>query len=186
VAEDVVFHLSENPTIERFDPRPAPSTNPTAPAGEMVWAVGSEQLPNYLLPRDCPRVTFYVREHTTAEDAARLMLGTGARRVVAIETGWLERVRRCRLYRYDLPGATFEPVDEGAGHYISRASVTPLRVVPIEDLLAELTSHDVELRVMPSLWKLRDAVVDSTIQFSIIRWRNARPRPASDGPAPTA
>ena len=184
--EDVVFHLSEDPSIERFDPRPPPSTNPGAPAGEMVWAVGRRLLPNYLLPRDCPRVTFYVREHTTPEDAARLMLGTSAQRVVAIETGWLQRVRDCRLYRYDLPGATFEPTDEGAGYYVSRQSVTPLRVVPIEDLLAELTTHDVELRVMPSLWKLRDAVVSSTIQFSIIRWRNAQPRPASDGPPPPA
>ena len=29
-----------------------------------------------------------------------------------------------------------------------------------------------------SLWKLRNAVVESTIQFSIIRWRNAAPEPA--------
>jgi hypothetical protein len=49
--------------------------------------------------------------------------------------------------------------------------------VPIDDLLAELISHNVELRVMPSLWKLHDAVVDSSLQFSIIRMRNAQPRP---------
>jgi hypothetical protein len=186
VAEDVVFHLSEEPNIGRFYPRPAPSTNPGAPTGEMVWAVDRERLPNYLVPRDCPRVTFYVKADTTPEDAARLMLGTSARRVVAIETGWLERLRNCRLYRYELPGATFEQLGEGTGHHISRESVTPIRVVPIPDLLAELTGHDVELRVMPSLWKLRDAVIASTIQFSIIRWRNARPRPASDGAAPPA
>ena len=186
--EDVVFHFSEEPGIERFDPRPPPITNldPNRPHGEMVWAVDRERIPNYLVPRDCPRVTFYVRERTTAEDAARLMLGTSAKRVVAIETGWLQRLRDCRLYRYDLPGATFEPTDNGAGHYISRVGVTPLRVLPIPDLLAELTSHDVELRVMPSLWKLRDAVIASTIQFSIIRWRNAQPRPASDGSPPPA
>jgi Family of unknown function (DUF6886) len=29
------------------------------------------------------------------------------------------------------------------------------------------------LRVMPTLWPLRDAVVASTLQFSIIRMRNA-------------
>jgi Family of unknown function (DUF6886) len=32
------------------------------------------------------------------------------------------------------------------------------------------------LRVMPSLWQLHDAVVASTLQFSIIRMRNAQPR----------
>ena len=52
--EEVVYHLSEDPSIERFDPRPPPSTNldPNRPQGEMVWAVGRERLPNFLLPRD--------------------------------------------------------------------------------------------------------------------------------------
>jgi len=45
------------------------------------------------------------------------------------------------------------------------------------DALAELTHRDVELRVTPSLWPLRDAVVASTLQFSLIRMRNATPRP---------
>src|SRR5262245_36870548 len=30
--------------------------------------------------------------------------------------------------------------------------------------------RDVELRVLPNLWSLRDAVVESTPEFSIIRW----------------
>jgi hypothetical protein len=46
----------------------------------------------------------------------------------------------------------------------------------IDDVLAALIERDVELRVMPSLRKLRDAVVASTLQFSIIRIRNAQPR----------
>jgi hypothetical protein len=46
----------------------------------------------------------------------------------------------------------------------------------LDDLLAELAGRDVELRVMPSLHRLRDAVVASTLQFSNIRWRNAGPR----------
>jgi len=37
-----------------------------------------------------------------------------------------------------------------------------------------MAKHDVELRVMPSLAKLRGAVIASTLQFSIIRWRSAR------------
>ena len=54
--------------------------------------------------------------------------------------------------------------------------MVPRGVTVIEDLLAALIARDVELRVMTSLWKLRDAVVASSLQFSIIRWRNARPR----------
>jgi hypothetical protein len=54
--------------------------------------------------------------------------------------------------------------------------VIPRSVTPIDDLLGELLAYDVELRVMPSLWRLRDAVVASTLQFSIIRMRNALPR----------
>jgi hypothetical protein len=64
----------------------------------------------------------------------------------------------------------------GAGYYISRSPVIPRSVSPIDDLLGELLAYDVELRVMPSLWRLRDAVVASTLQFSIIRMRNALPR----------
>jgi len=67
--------------------------------------------------------------------------------------------------------------DAGAGYYVSREAVSPQGVTPITDLLAELTRRDVELRVTPSLWPLRDAVAASTLQFSIIRMRNAAPRP---------
>ena len=72
--------------------------------------------------------------------------------------------------------ASFELNDAGAGYYISREPVAPSRVTPIDDLLAALLAHDVELRVMPSLWRLCDTVVASSLQFSIIRMRNAQPR----------
>ncbi len=81
------------------------------------------------------------------------------------------------VYLYDLPSDTFEVHDAGAGYYVSREAVSPQGVTPITDLLAELTRRDVELRVTPSLWPLRDAVAASTLQFSIIRMRNAAPRP---------
>jgi hypothetical protein len=146
----------------------------------MVWAVGERLLHNYLLPRDCPRVTFYAGPGTTPEDSERFMLGTSARHVVAIESAWLDRVRRARLYLYELPRESFVSIDDGAGYYVSRESLEPLSVTVVDDLLAALLARDVELRVTGSLWKLRDAVVGSTMQFSIIRWRNAQPaEPAS-------
>jgi hypothetical protein len=169
-----LFHISDIPGIERFEPRPPPSPS-SGQTGTMVWAVGRRLLHNYLLPRDCPRVTFYARPDSSPEDVQRLMGYSSARHVVAIESGWLPEVMRHRLYMYELPVETFRPVDEGAGYYISREAVVPRSMTPLTDLLGELVKRDVELRVTPSLWRLRDAVIASTIQFSIIRMRNARP-----------
>jgi hypothetical protein len=85
-------------------------------------------------------------------------------------------MRCCRLHCYHLPGETFELADECAGYFVSRVPVKPLRVHVIEDLVSTILMRGVELRVQPSLWELRDAVIASTLAFSIIRWQNAAPR----------
>ena len=141
----------------------------------MVWAIDAERLRNYLLPRDCSRVTYYPGPGTTAADAERF-LGTSPA-VVAVESAWLERLRSCRLYCYHLPPETFECLDECAGYFVGRQPVVPARVQVIENVLAALLSCGVELRVLPNLWPLRDAVVSSTLRFSVIRMRNAATLP---------
>src|SRR5262245_44879547 len=146
---DMLFHVSEEPGIERFEPRPSES------AGEpVVWAIDGERLRNYLVPRDCPRVTFYAGRATTAEDS-RWFLGSSSA-VVAVESGWLDRLRSCRLHCYHLPPATFTCLDECAGYFVSRLPVVPARVEVIDDPIAELLRRGVELRFVPSLWPLRD------------------------------
>ena len=165
----MLFHISEEPGIERFDPRPSALT-----AEEVVWAIDADHLRNYLVPRECPRVTFYAGPQTTAADRERFLGSSAA--VVAVEQDWLERVQRTRLYCYHLPPQTFECVDACAGYFISRTSVLPVRVEVLEDRVSELRRREAELRVVPNLWPLRDAIVASTLQFSIIRMRNARPR----------
>ncbi len=62
------------------------------------------------------------------------------------------------------------------GYTISRQRVTPLAMRTIDNMLLELAGHDVEIRIQPSLWPLYDAVVNSSLQFSMIRMRNAVPR----------
>jgi hypothetical protein len=52
----------------------------------------------------------------------------------------------------------------------------PTRVQVVDDLLAALLGRGVELRFVPNLWSLRDAVISSTLRFSVIRMRNALPR----------
>jgi len=139
-----------------------------------VWAIDSDHLRNYLLPRDCPRVTFYAGAKTTQSDAQGF-LGTSAA-VVAVEQAWFERLQSCRLYVYHLPPDSFECLDSCAGYFVSRTAVMPASVEICDDPVAELTRRGVELRVVPNLWALRDAVVASSLQFSIIRMRNAQPR----------
>jgi hypothetical protein len=176
-----LFHVSDRPGIIRFEPRPVYPHHPQADAlpRPIVWAIGERLLHNYLLPRDCPRVTFYARPDSDPNDVARLMGQTAAGHVVAIESGWLAAVRAATLYLYEFPPEGFYSIDQGAAHYVCDSAVTPIGMSRVDDLLAELTAHDVELRVTPSLWPLRDAVLASSLQFSFIRMRHARPRSAS-------
>jgi hypothetical protein len=170
-----LYHLSEEPNVSRFEPRPNLPNNPLNIPEPVIWAIGRNLLHNYLLPRDCPRVTFYARPDSDPADVERFFGQTAARYIVAIEAGWLDRVRNGRLYCYELPAETFTIINEGAGYYISEQPVTPLSMRVIDDLLGELASHNVELRITPSLWPLRDAVLNSTLQFSFIRMRNVAP-----------
>jgi hypothetical protein len=165
----MLYHVSEESGIARLDPRPA-----TGIDYPVVWAVSAERLRNYLLPRDCPRVTFFAGARTEEADVARFLGVSSA--VVAFEAAWLERVRAARLFCYHLPEETFKCVDRCAGYFHGREPVVPSGVEVIDDLLAALKLRGVEIRVLPSLWELHDAVVGSTLSYSIIRMRNALPR----------
>ena len=143
----------------------------------VVWAIDGERLRNYLMPRECPRVTYYAGPATTAADKVHFLGSSAA--VVAIEDAWYERLRSCRLYSYHLAPDTFECIDECAGYFVSGVVVAPACVEVISDPVNELRRRGVELRVLPNLWPLRDAIVASSLQFSIIRMRNALPRLAA-------
>lgn len=168
----MLFHVSEESGIEQFEPRASEHA-----AGPVVWAIDAERLRNYIVPRECPRVTYYAGRKTSAADVERFLGSSTA--VVAVESRWAEQIRSCRLYCYHLPPETFERLDECAGYFVSRVSVVPARVEVFDDPMAELLSRGVELRFVPDLWPLHDAVVESTLRFSIIRMRNALPRAAA-------
>jgi hypothetical protein len=164
-----LFHVSEDARIARFEPRPSPSTN--VALGVCVWSLAEKHLPNYLLPRDCPRICFR-RGPQTSEAEAERFLG-GATHVVAFEASWLERVRRVRLALYEMPPETFFEADAEAGYWISREPVEPLSVTMIDDALDALLATATEVRVIQDFWPLCDAVAGSSLRFSIIRKRNA-------------
>lgn len=165
----VLYHISEESGIERFDPRPFPED----PSQQGVWAIEERLVHNYLLPRDCPRVTFHCGPETAADDISHHLSGDRNRRVVAIESGWRERAFTTRLCRYTLPGESFELIDPSAGYWVSRDAVVPVSRTLIENPVDELLTSGVELRVVASLWPLHQSISESTLEFSMIRMRNA-------------
>ena len=124
------------------------------------------------MPRDCPRVTYYASPSTTAADRQRF-LGV-ATAVVAIETSWQARAQAATIYRYSLPTDGFECIDETAGYFVSRKPVKAITMEALDDLPSHIAASGAELRVLPALWPLHDAVAASTLAFSMIRMRNAQ------------
>lgn len=164
-----LFHVSEEAGIARFAPRPSQHAE-----HPVVWAVHRARLCNYLLPRDCPRVTFYAGEGASAEDVEHLLGAEAA--VVAIETAWLPRVLAATLQLYRMPEDGFTLTDAGAGYWTSRNPVVPLGCEAISNLPGAIARAGASLRLLPSLWALHDAVAASSLTFSMIRMRNAAPR----------
>jgi hypothetical protein len=167
-----LFHISEENGIERFDPRPSPSFFAEIKS-DVVFAISGNLLHNYLLPRDCPRVTYYAGAATSSEDRRKFLGQSRASYVVAIEAGWFQRVKETALYCYEFSADHFMCLDEAAGYYISYEPEMPVSRRRIDDIFGELLKGDVELRILPELWTLANAVKESSLSFSLIRMRNA-------------
>ena len=165
-----LYHFSEDPNIERFAPHRAPTS---VQDEELVWAIDEWHAPMYYVPRACPRACFWPGPQTSDEDRERWFGGIDARMVIAVETDWLERIRSATLYRYAIPEETFVLNDATAGHWVSREKVAPLSVEPVGDLLEALANAGVELRVTPRLLEMWKRVIESTLEFSGTRLRNA-------------
>ncbi len=174
-----LLHFSEDPSIEHFVPHVAATSTRGDP---LVWAVDAARAPDYWFPRQCPRALAWVTPSTTDNDRGRI-LSAGRTRVHAVEYGWLESMRTVELFAYRLPAAPFRPVDEkDPPAFVATTAVDPLG--PAERVGDLFTLHDeagIELRVLDNLWAFWDVVVTSSLGFSGIRLRNARPRPAETG-----
>jgi hypothetical protein len=171
-----VLHFSEDPNITRFVPHVAATAQqPEA----YVWAVDYRRAPDYWFPRQCPRALAWVGDATTDADRARIIgLGCGDR-VHAIEYGWLEPMRKARLFAYRLPADRFQPFGTPESHaHVAVEPVAPLGPPElVTDLLGCHAEAGIQLRVLDNLWPFWDAVVASTASFSGIRLANATPRP---------
>ncbi len=167
-----LFHVSEKPAIKVFRPKPSPQ-HYSCIKGHVVFAVSEKLLHNYLLPRECPRVTYYTGEQTTEEDHVLWFGTTKAEFVVVVENAWCSRIAEAKLYCYELPNESFELLDECAGYYISYETIEPLSVTEVPNIMERLLGENIELRFTPSLHTVVKTVVASTLNFSLIRMRNA-------------
>lgn len=93
-----------------------------------------------------------------------------------VEARWLAQIERVRLQLYRMPEETFVEDDEVAGYWVSHATVEPLEMITIEDLIDRHAAAGIPLRTEANLWPLWDEVVASSLEYSGIRLRNAQPR----------
>lgn len=166
-----LWHVSENPSIERFEPHRSATASSSEPR---VWAVDTRHLPLYWFPRECPRGIFWATPETTQADSAFLQ---GSGRVHLVEEGWVDVMRSTRVVAYRLPEETFAADPEVGGSASSRRAVEPLEVVELGDLVGCHTRAGIELRAVANLWPTWNRVVASTLEFSGIRLHNALSAP---------
>lgn len=165
-----VLHFSEDPTITTFRPHVARTNGKVTP---YVWAVGHDRAPDYWFPRQCPRAMAWVGPATTPEDRDRIIGAGCGTRVHAVEYGWLDAIRSVELYAYRLPADEFVEHDAAV---VATTEVRPLGPAePVGDLFALHEAAGIQLRVMRRLHDFWAEVVGSTLEWSGIRMRNAKP-----------
>jgi hypothetical protein len=169
-----LFHVSEAPDITKFVPR-IPTRNDIDKSKGLVWAINEYCLPNFFTPRECPRITYHASDNTTNDDIARFF-SSASRRCVAIEHIWHRKMQETTLYLYEFDPSNFYIQDSIAGYYISEHTEIPIKKFEINDLYGELFKRDIEVRLVNNLWILRDAVIESTLNYSICDMAFSQPR----------
>lgn len=169
-----LFHVSEEADIKEFSPRP-PSRNDLDPSVGLVWAIDEKHLPNFLTPRNCPRVCYLKNGKTTPEDIERYM-GNDADHIVVIEQRWLNTLRKTVLYLYEFDTEAFTLQDETAGYYVSTKTVKPIRKLVIDDPVSEISNRNAALRTVENLHPIADEIKNSSFDWSLCRMAFAEER----------
>lgn len=119
-----LFHVSEESNIEVFNPR-TPTRNDLDKNVGLVWAIDEERLPNFLTPRDCPRVTYHICKSTSDYDKNQFFTSSSVKHVVVIENSWFDIMNNTTLYLYEFDITDFELQDEIAGYYVAKNTANP-------------------------------------------------------------
>lgn len=172
----VISRQRKSYNIKIFKPLPVPNSD-AGVTGNAVWALDETHLVNYLLPRDCPRITYALSSRTSDLDRFKFFsTGEDNKRMIIVEDTWLEKIQNTVLYVYEFNVTNSKQIDAGAGYYISRNTEKFISCQKIENLIEELKKRNVILKSLPNLWDKIDEVAQSSLEFSIIRKRNATPR----------
>lgn len=170
-----LFHVSEDSNIQVFEPR-IPVRDDLDKKVGLVWAIDEARLPNFLTPRNCPRVAYHVGKNTKETDIRKFFSSSTVTYAIVIESKWYEIMRSTTLYLYEFVADDFILQDEVAGYYVAKSTQTPKAKHEIKDLFAELIKRNVEIRIVDNLWKIADEVKNSTLNWSLCRMGYAQPR----------
>lgn len=170
-----LFHVSEEANITAFEPR-IPDRNDLDKTVGLVWAIDEARLPNFLTPRNCPRVAYHIGKNTTESDRQRFFASSTASHAVVIENKWFAPMRTAVLYLYEFNTDDFELQDDVAGYYVAKTTQMPKAKYVLTDLFAELIERNVEIRVTDNLWDIAEAVKRSTLNWSLCRMGYAQPK----------
>ena len=165
--------MSEESNITEFIPR-IPYREDMDKSKGLIWALTEPSLPNWLTPRDCPRVGYRVNEETTAGDIAKFF-SSSSRHCVSIEHNWYERMAKTSLYVYEFDVTNFY-FDKIAGFYVSDKTEKPIAFFRYDNLFQEQFKRDVEIRITSNLWELAEDVKNSSLTWSLCRMHNAKPK----------
>jgi hypothetical protein len=115
----------------------------------------------------------WVGPATTPEDRDRIIGAGSGTRVHAVEYGWLDAIRSVELYAYRLPADEFVEHDAAV---VATTEVRPLGPAErVGDLFALHEEAGIQLRVMRRLHDFWAETTASTLEWSGIRMRNAKP-----------
>ncbi|PEB51620.1 hypothetical protein CON65_20580 [Bacillus pseudomycoides] len=170
-----IFHVSEEKRIQVFHPR-KPTRTDLDPTKGLVWAIDDQCLPDFLMPRNCPRVCYRVGSNTSESDKQTYLSSKSCSHVVVIENKWFETMKNTKLYLYEFDTKQFTLQDENAGYYVSETSQIPIAKLEVVDLFEELFKRNVELRLVNNLWDMFDEIQKTTFQWSMCRMGFAQPR----------
>ena len=167
-----VYHVSEEANIKEFVPRTPTRGDMNHKVG-LVWALCERTLPNFLTPRNCPRVAYHVGHQTTQSDIRKYLIGHYSH-VVIIEKDWLCRLQNTVLYVYEFDDVDFYMQDECAGYYVSEKTQIPRLVRIITNLEAELEKYNTELKTVDNLWVIAEEIKNTTFNWSLCRMTFAK------------
>ncbi|MCH5265624.1 MAG: hypothetical protein J1F02_06970 [Lachnospiraceae bacterium] len=170
-----LFHVSEENNIQIFEPR-YPSRSDLDKNTGLVWAIDDARLPNFLTPRDCPRVAYHIGRKTTESDRKKFFSSSTVSHAIVIENKWFEQMKNTTLYLYEFADDDFALQDDVAGYYVAKTTQIPKAKYQLNDLFSELIKRNVEIRMIDNLWDIAEEVKNSTLNWSLCRMGNAQPR----------